>query len=103
VDHLEDATRYDRKNAEAHYRLGNSYLVLHEDRKAAKALTQATQLAGGEEPWLMKAYLDLGYLQRDRGKKSEAVRAFQAYIDMGPKESNQVDEVKMFLLQLRGN
>jgi len=102
VDHFERALRYDRRRADTYYRLGMSYFDLDEGRRAARALTAATHLAKGKEPWLADAYLNLGYIQRNRNKNKEAAEAFEAYLDLSSKkDSAQEEEVRRLLLILR--
>lgn len=104
AESLRTSLRYDSRHAEAHYRIGRSYFELSELSDAAAALDRATDLAKGDEPWLPRAYLDLGYVQRSRSKRREAIRAWQKYLTHVPEDqdnSAETKEVKRLLMGLR--
>ena len=96
--------RHDARHAETHYRIGRSYYDESALREAASAFDRATALAPEDAPWLTRAYQDLGYVQRSRSNRREAIRAWEKYLERLPEEKTRGDEareVQRLLMGLR--
>jgi Tfp pilus assembly protein PilF len=70
----------DNSRAEAHYKLGMSYLLENERRDAAQALQKAIH-HGYDRP---DVYEKLGYIYKELGRNQEAVDSFKKFL----KQSN---------------
>ncbi|MCG8422885.1 MAG: tetratricopeptide repeat protein [Proteobacteria bacterium] len=101
IDYFRRSLRLDDNNAETHFHLGQAYYDRSDLRRAARSLTTATRLAEPDSEWLAKAYLLLGYAQRSRNNRREAIAAWEAYLDLDPKNEAQVREVKRLLMRLK--
>ena len=94
--------------AEAYFKLGDIYYQLDKASAAAQALGRATELGLAEErrtgktvPWLTDAYWLLGDVERVRGSDSGQRRAWERYLERGPTDKAQADEVRRALMGLR--
>ncbi|HUH02439.1 MAG TPA: tetratricopeptide repeat protein, partial [Kofleriaceae bacterium] len=57
----------------------------------------------GEEPrWITEAYRSLGYVERARGNRGAAIRAWETYLGRDPTDENDLREIKRLLANLRG-
>ncbi|ACY19336.1 tetratricopeptide repeat protein [Haliangium ochraceum] len=107
ISYFRTALGIDGRRAETHYRLGKSYIERGDERDAASEFTTATQIARNSATppsWLVDAYYELGYVQRALSRRGEAVRAWDAYLELVPEaEQNEtkVKEVKRLLMGLK--
>ncbi len=59
--------------------------------------------AGQEPPWITEAYRSLGYVQRARGNRGAAIRAWETYLGRDPSDRDEAMDIKRLLMNLEGH
>ncbi|EYF03927.1 tetratricopeptide repeat protein [Chondromyces apiculatus] len=79
------------KNSEWHYRLGKIYATRGNRQGAATEMDQAVTIAEqpdhGAPPWLFDAYFLLAESMRATGNKEKAIRGYQRFLELAPREN----------------
>ncbi len=61
------------------------------------------KMPGQEAPWITEAYRSLGYVQRARGNRGAAIRAWEKYLGRDPADRDEAMDVKRLLMNLQGH
>lgn len=97
IKDFQTAYKHDPNLFEAYYWEGRIHSDRNKHGAAAKALSAGVKIAAPTEPFLPDAYRRLGDAQRLQGRKAEAKKSYEKYLEIAPPNATGRAAVKRLL------